>query len=277
MALPGMPPKAERKPVYMGLAAAVLPAMGSMSKLHIRGHEHIPARGAFVLSPNHYSEIDPLVMAVAIWKSGRVPRFMAKASLFTIPVLGRILRAAGQIPVERSGRGMVNGAPMDAARTLVRDELGVIIYPEGSLTRDPELWPMRGKTGAVRMALEAGVPLIPAAHWGTQHLMPRYGKRIHPFPRKHIQILFGPPVDLADFAGRSDQQSMNAATDRVMAAIAGLLGELRGETPPAQRHDPGAHGQAETGRFDGGRAPGTQRRDVGGSPGEGDTRKPTDG
>jgi 1-acyl-sn-glycerol-3-phosphate acyltransferase len=228
----------------------VLPAMAAMTKLHIRGHEHLPAKGAFVLSPNHYSEIDPIVMAVAVWKAGRVPRFMAKASLFRLPIVGRILRAAGQIPVERSGR-QSGGAPMEAARMLVRDELGVIIYPEGSLTRDPDLWPMRGKTGAVRMALEAGVPLIPAAHWGTQHLMPRYGKGIRPFPRKHVQILFGPPVDLSEFAGKTDQRSMTAATDKVMAAIAGLLGELRGEQPPAARHDPTQHGQTETGRFDG--------------------------
>jgi 1-acyl-sn-glycerol-3-phosphate acyltransferase len=251
MGLPGKPPKGERKPVYTGLAAAIIPPLTAMAKLHIRGHEHIPATGAFVLSPNHYSEIDPIVMAVAIWKSGRVPRFMAKASLFKVPVVGRILTAAGQIPVERAGRATVGGAPMEAARTLVREELGVIIYPEGSLTRDPELWPMRGKTGAVRMALEAGVPLIPAAHWGTQHLMPRYGKGIRPFPRKHIQILFGPPLDLSEFEGRTNQRSMTAATERLMAAIAELLGELRGETPPAQRHDPGQHGQTETGRFDG--------------------------
>ncbi|WP_306232089.1 lysophospholipid acyltransferase family protein [Agrococcus beijingensis] len=249
MALPGHPPKSERKPIYLGLAATVIPAMAAMSKLHIRGHEHVPEHGAFVLSPNHYSEIDPIVMAVAIWKSGRVPRFMAKASLFEIPIVGALLRAAGQIPVERAGRSS-HGEPMAAARTLVQDELGVIIYPEGSLTRDPDLWPMRGKTGAVRMALEAGVPLIPAAHWGTQHLMPRYGKGLHPFPRKHIQILFGPPVDLSEFAGRTDQAAMNAATEKVMVAIAGLLGELRGEQPPAKRFDPAEHGVAETGRFE---------------------------
>lgn len=257
MALPGHPPKSERKPIYLGLAATVIPAMAAMSKLHIRGHEHVPERGAFVLSPNHYSEIDPVVMAVAIWKAGRVPRFMAKASLFRIPIVGPLLRAAGQIPVERAGRSS-HGEPLEAARTLVRDELGVIIYPEGSLTRDPDLWPMRGKTGAVRMALEAGVPLIPAAHWGTQHLMPRYGKGLHPFPRKHIEILFGPPVDLSEFAGRTDQGAMNAATDKVMAAIAGLLGELRGEEPPAKRFDPAEHGVAETGRFaPGATTPGT--------------------
>jgi len=251
MALPGKPPSAERVPVYRGLAALVLPAVAGMAKLDIRGHEHVPAKGAFVLSPNHYSEIDPIIMAVAIYKAGRIPRFMAKASLFKIPVVGRILAAAGQIPVERAGRA-AQGAPMEAARQVVRDELGVIIYPEGSLTRDPGLWPMRGKTGAVRMALEAGVPLIPAAHWGTQHLMPRYGKTIHPFPRKRIEILFGPPIDLSDFAGRTDQAAMNEATDRLMAAIAALLGELRGEMPPAERWNPSAAGQSEIGRFDDG-------------------------
>lgn len=251
MALPGIPPKSERSPVYLGLAAVILPAIAAMAKLRIRGHEHVPTRGAFVLSPNHYSEIDPLIVAIAVWKAGRVPRFLAKASLFEIPIVGRILRAAGQIPVERAGRSSL-GEPLQAARTLVRDELGVIIYPEGSLTREPDLWPMRGKTGAVRMALEAGVPLIPAAHWGTQHLLPRYGKRLRPIPRKRIDILFGPPVDLGDFAGRTDPAAMSAATDRVMAAIAGLLGELRGEQPPAVRYDPSQYGQTEIGRFEAG-------------------------
>ena len=250
MTLPGIPPREERSTLYMSLAALILPAVSGMASLRITGHEHVPRTGAFVISPNHYSEIDPVIMAVAIWRAGRVPRFMAKASLFRIPVIGAILRAAGQIPVERAGGGRESD-PMEAARRVVEDDLGVIIYPEGSLTRDPDLWPMRGKTGAVRMALEAGVPLIPAAHWGTQHLMPRYGKRIHPFPRKAIDIRFGAPVDLSEFAGRTDQAAMAAATDRVMAAIAGLLGELRGEQPPAERWDPRTRGQAETGRFDG--------------------------
>lgn len=275
MTLPGHPPKPERKPIFVGLAAAIVPALAAMAKLHIRGHEHIPAKGAFVLSPNHYSEIDPVVMAVAIWKAGRVPRFMAKASLFRIPVVGRILTAAGQISVERSGRPSSQSEPMEAARTLVREQLGVVIYPEGSLTRDPDLWPMRGKTGAVRMALEAGVPLIPAAHWGTQHLMPRYGKGIRPVPRKHIQILFGPPVDLSEFAGRTDQRSMNLATERVMDAIAGLLGELRDEVPPAQRYNPSAHGQAATGRFRDGRATGRATEGQG-APDAGDAQEPQD-
>ncbi|MGM1029394.1 MAG: lysophospholipid acyltransferase family protein [Actinomycetota bacterium] len=251
MGLPGRPPRSEHQAVHWGLAAVVVPAVSGMAKLVIRGQEHLPARGAFVLSPNHYSEIDPVVMAVAIYRAGRMPRFMAKASLFKNPIVGRILRASGQIPVERAGR-TAQGASLEAARQVVRDELGVIVYPEGSLTREPNLWPMRGKTGAVRMALEAGIPLIPAAHWGTQHLMPRYGKAIHPFPRKRIEVLFGAPIDLSDFAGRNDQAAMTEATDRLMAAIAGLLGELRGETPPAERWNPASAGQSEIGRFEDG-------------------------
>lgn len=251
MALPGRPPRSEHQVIHRGLAAVVVPAVTAMARLSIRGYEHLPAKGAFVLSPNHYSEIDPVIMAVAIYRAGRMPRFMAKASLFRIPIVGRILTASGQIPVERAGRA-AQGSSLEAARQVVRDELGVIVYPEGSLTREPNLWPMRGKTGAVRMALEAGVPLIPAAHWGTQHLMPRYGKAIHPFPRKRIEVLFGPPVDLSDFVGRSDQAAMTEATDRLMAAIAGLLGQLRGETPPAERWNPSSAGQSEIGRFEDG-------------------------
>lgn len=248
MAGPGRPPRSEVNPAFRFLSWIVVPLIGGMAKLTIRGQEHVPRHGSFVLSPNHYSEIDPLITAVAVWKSGRVPRYMAKAGLWKYPIVKQFLNGTGQIPVERAGRS-AHGAPMDAARLLVQKDLGVIIYPEGSLTRDPNLWPMRGKTGAVRMALEAGVPLIPAAHWGTQELMPRY-KGLRPFPRKHIDVIFGPPVDLSEFVGKKDQKSLQEATDKVMDAIAGLLGELRGETPPATRWNPTEHGQTETGRFE---------------------------
>lgn len=251
MALPGHPPKPERKPVFVGLAAAIVPALAAMAKLHIRGHEHIPAKGAFVLSPNHYSEIDPVVMAVAIWKAGRVPRFMAKASLFRVPVVGRILKAAGQISVERSGRPSSQSEPMEAARTLVREQLGVVIYPEGSLTRDPDLWPMRGKTGAVRLALAGDLPVIPMATWGVQRILPRYGKLSLWPPRKRVRVAVGPAVDLDAFrGGPRTNTNLTAATDVVMADIAGLLSDLRTEPAPAARWDPAIHGQKETGRLE---------------------------
>lgn len=209
----------------------------------------LPSTGPFILSPNHYSEIDPIAMGVATWRLGRQPRFMAKASLFRIPVFGWLLRASGQIPVERAGSTSAEN-PMGAASILIEKGRGVIVYPEGSLTRDPDLWPMRGKSGAVRLALESGIPLYPAAHWGTQNLMPRYAKKIHPFPRKTIHVAVGDPLDLSEYKGKAiDQRVVTEATAKLMDAIAALLGELRGEKPPTERWNPSKHEQSETGRF----------------------------
>ena len=246
-----MPRRSERTPAFRALAGVVVPPLSLMADIRLHHAERVPQSGAFVLAPNHMSEIDPLVTAVALWKAGRVPRFMAKESLFRVPGLGAIMRGTGQIPVDRGG--IVRGAdPMAAARALVEQRLAVIIYPEGTLTRDPELWPMRGKSGAVRMALQADVPLIPVAHWGAQRLMPRYGRGIRPIPRKRIDVVFGEPVDLSAYrGGPMDQATLLRATDAVMQSITGMLEELRGESAPAERWDPARHGQDETGRIDG--------------------------
>lgn len=248
-------PSAEkRRPtVFWVLAALILPLWSLMVRYRFTPESRLPKTGPFILAPNHYSEIDPIAMGAAVWHLGRLPRFMAKASLFKIPVFGRLLSASGQIPVERegavrSGDGRRN--PMGAAGQLIARESGVIVYPEGSLTRDPDLWPMRGKSGAVRLALESGIPLIPVAHWGTQRLMPRYAKRIHPFPRKTIHVAVGEPIDLSRFTGRAlDQKTISEATNVLMDAITALLAGLRDEKPPAERWDPSKHQQSETGRF----------------------------
>ncbi len=232
------------------VAAILIPILELMASWHVHDGHKVPRHGAFVLAPNHFSEIDPLITGYAMWKQGRVPRFLAKASLFRSRLLGGLLRATGQIPVERAGVGRASD-PLAAANELVRRDLAVIIYPEGSLTRDPDLWPMRGKTGAVRMALQAGVPIIPAAHWGTQHIMARYSKKISFFPRKRVDVKFGDPVDLSEFAGRPlDSATLTAATSVVMDAVTALLEDLRGESAPEERWDPAKHNQKETGRFD---------------------------
>ena len=175
---------------------------------------------------------------------------MAKESLFRVPVLGAALRATGMVPVARASTAASAKESLAAAEDIAEDGRGVIVYPEGTLTRDPDLWPMRGKSGAVRLALETGIPLIPAAHWGTQKLMPRYGKGIHPIPRKTIEVAVGEPLDLSKFAGRDiDQKTVNEATVMLMTEITRLLADLRGEKPPAELWDPSKHQQSETGRF----------------------------
>lgn len=241
-----------RPSAFWLLAALILPLWSLMVRYRFTRDSALPKDGPFILAPNHYSEIDPVAMGAAVWHLGRVPRFMAKASLFKIPVVGWLLRASGQIPVEREGgsRAANSGNPMGAANQLIEKRAGVIVYPEGTLTRDPELWPMRGKSGAVRLALESGIPLIPVAHWGTQKLMPRYGKSIHPIPRKTIEIAVGEPLDLSRFEGKPlDQKVVSEATQLLMDEITALLAGLRGEEPPAERWDPTKHQQSETGRF----------------------------
>jgi 1-acyl-sn-glycerol-3-phosphate acyltransferase len=241
--------RSEKTPIFRVLAGILLPFMYSIARFQVEDGDKLPKSGAFVLSPNHYSEIDPVVVGVFVWRLGRAPRYLAKASLFGVPIVGWFLRKSGQVPVQRAGA--VRGSdPLAAANKIVTEGHAVIIYPEGSLTRDPELWPMRGKTGAVRMALEAGIPLIPMAHWGTQLVMPRYGKRISLFPRKTIRAKIGDPVDLSAFAGRKiDNAVLTEATALLMKAIAGLLSELRDEPAPATLWDPSQHNQSEIGRF----------------------------
>lgn len=240
-----------RPSVFWPLAALIVPVLALIVRVDIRDGHKLPREGAFVLAPNHMSEFDPLVIARAVWGMGRAPRFMAKESLFRVPVLGAVLRATGMIPVARASSASAAKQTIEHAEALVSQGRGVIVYPEGSLTRDPDLWPMRGKTGAVRLALEGGIPLIPVAHWGSQRILPRYGKFSLWPPRKRVTVLVGDPLDLSAYVGHGkEMNALIAATDHLMAEIARLEGILRGQEPPAARWDPSAHGQAETGRLD---------------------------
>lgn len=240
-----------RPSIFWPLAAIVVPLLSLLFKLEIEDGEKLPRDGAYVLAPNHMSEIDPLVVALAVWRLGRAPRFMAKESLFRVPVLGWVLRVTGMVPVARATSAAAARATLEASETLVRHGRGVIVYPEGSLTREPDLWPMRGKTGAVRLALAGGIPVIPMAHWGSQQVLPRYGKlKLWPL-RRRVRVIVGDPVDLSAYADKATSQSaLVEATDAVMADVSELLSQLRGEPAPAERWNPADHGQKETGRLE---------------------------
>ena len=129
------------------------------------GMEHIPPTGGVIIVPNHVSHFDPLVVAHYIYDAGRWPRFLAKASLLQVPVLGSFLRKVQQIPVERGSVEAVKS--LDALVDALHEGGAVVIYPEGTTTREPDLWPMRGKTGAARLALVTGAPVVPMANWGA--------------------------------------------------------------------------------------------------------------
>ncbi len=240
-----------RPSVFWLLNFPIAPAIGYLAKIEISGEEHLPETGPFVLTPNHYSEIDPLVIALAVWRLGRAPRFFAKESLFRIPLLGPAMRKAGMIPIARTSSSSAAKETLDTARKLIETGSGVVVYPEGTLTRDPDLWPMRGKTGAARLALAGDLPLIPVAQWGAQEIMPRYGKlRLWP-PRKRVRVVFGAPLDLSGSRELAQQSTEQArVTGVLMDELTHLVEGLRGETAPAERWNPAQHGQKETGRLE---------------------------
>lgn len=201
-----------------------------MARVRVHGGENIPRSGPVIIVANHMTEIDPVIVGLAMYRQRRSPRFLAKKALFEVPVFGKLLTLAGQIPVEREAGG--GGAMAAAAEKL--DEGGLIIfYPEATLTRDPDLWPMIGKTGAARIAFDSGATIIPVAHWGTQNLLGRYEKKLHWWlPRTPIDVQIGEPLDLGDAkVGVHDPRTLDAATTSIMLSITAELEKLRGPKP----------------------------------------------
>ncbi|WP_433160191.1 lysophospholipid acyltransferase family protein [Kribbella sp. CA-247076] len=228
-----------RRGFWFGLVVAIVkPFMLVFTKPDFTGRENMPRSGGVVFAPNHISHFDPLVLGFYIWECRRIARFLGKASVFKIPVAGRIISSAGQIPVYRESTQAAD-AFRDAVAAVERGEC-VGVYPEGTITRDPQLWPMTGKTGAARIALMTGCPVVPIANWGAHQVIESYsGKlRIGLLPRKRIQVRAGKPVDLSAFQGKPiTNQLLHEATEVIMRAIADTLGELRAETPPKQLFD----------------------------------------
>ena len=236
-----MPKPRDLNPAYRFVAAVVRPVVRRVTKQDWAGHEHFPREGGFVLCPNHISYVDVFAFAHFAFDGGREPYLLGKESVFRIPGVGRLFEKAGMIPVHRES-GQAAGA-FRAAIEAVRAGKCVAIYPEGTLTRDPDLWPMTGKTGAARVALETRCPVIPVAQWGPQEIIGRYQKKMRLFPRKVMHVRAGPPVDLTDlYEVPMSAPVLREATERIMAAITRELEVLRGEKAPETRFDSRQHG-----------------------------------
>lgn len=222
---------------YHAVIGTVRPMLIGITRREWSGGEHLPQDGGFIVAANHYSEIDPLTMAHFLVDHGHPPFFLAKSTLFDVPGLGHALRHLQQVPVHRSTSKA--GDALEAAREALAEGKVIGITPEGTLTRDPDLWPMKAKSGVGRLALTSRAPVIPLAQWGAQELLGRYARRPgNPLKRPVQQVRVGPPVDLSDLYDRpNDPRAHAEATRRVMAAITGLLAEIRGEEPPAVPYD----------------------------------------
>ena len=199
-------------PLYRIIGTLSIPVVKGLYRLRVRGLEHVP-EGGFVLAANHTSNFDPWPLGIPLLPQRQL-RFMAKAELFN-PVLAPILRAGGAFKVRR-GEGDFEA--MRTAVELVREGEIVVMFPEGTRQRKGlvKKHQARPHTGAARIALTGGVPLVPAAIGGTDRLL-----RLGP-----LRVAYGPPLDLSDLEGQEAKAAAKVATERLMAKIDELRATL---------------------------------------------------
>jgi 1-acyl-sn-glycerol-3-phosphate acyltransferase len=196
------------------------------------GQENIPASGPAILVINHISHADPFVTGIFVFDRPRTLRFLGKASVFEIPLAGTILRNIHQIPVYRHTANARKA--LDAAVAALGEGHAVVLYPEGTVTKDPDLWPMQGKTGAARLALLTGAPVIPIVNWGAQRIHDPLTGRWRPRLRTPVTVSAGPPIDLGAFTGASasSPEVLHEITDIIMRRLRSDLAVIRGEPAP---------------------------------------------
>jgi 1-acyl-sn-glycerol-3-phosphate acyltransferase len=199
--------------VYLVVGALSWPVLRGLFRLRARGVEHLPREGGYVLAANHWSNFDPWPLGVPLFPR-RYLRFMAKSELFWFP-LGAFITAGGAFPVRR---GQQDLEAIDTAVLLCREGHVVVMFPEGTRRAKGmrKKYEARPRSGAARIALRAGVPLVPAAVAGTDRL-----SRL-----ARLRVAYGPPLDLADLEGHDERDAAATATDRLMTAIAELEGGL---------------------------------------------------
>ena len=195
-------------PFYWLAGLVSWPVVRLLFRERTTGLEHIPEQG-FVLAPNHVSNFDPWPLGMPLWPRRQL-HWMAKVELFR-PVLGRIITWGGGFPVRRGER---DDSAIETAVGRVRAGEVVVIFPEGTRQRKGivKRHQSRAHTGAARVAMRAGAPLVPAAIGGTDRLL-----RLGP-----LRVAYGPPVDLSGLNGVDERDAAREATDRLMADIAKL-------------------------------------------------------
>jgi 1-acyl-sn-glycerol-3-phosphate acyltransferase len=221
--------EAQLEPWYRAMVAVFRPPFELWFNWRFEGLERVPAEGPAIVAGNHLSYVDPFAHAFFVVKAGRRPRFLAKQELFDHKLVGAALRGARQIPVTR---GTGDRTPLDHATAALEAGEVVVIYPEGtSTTTDAEFAPGRGKTGAVRLSLRTGVPILPVATWGGQYVWRASGRQNLAFGRP-IWVHAGAPFDPAERSPDvEDPAAVRALTDDLMVELGRLTQNLRARYP----------------------------------------------
>ena len=223
--------------VYRAVLAFTRAVVPLVSVRHWRGQEIIPKSGGALVVSNHLSNFDALALGEYLIYSGRWPRFLGKSDIFHIPVLGWIGRQCRQIPVYRN-TDRAKDALIDAEQALDAGDL-VAVFPEGTITADPDGWPMTARLGAAHLALTTGVPLIPVAQSGTNLVLGQKKLEFHRLfgKRKDVYIEAGDPIDLSPWAGRTDKEAQREVTELILDTLTAMVSEIRGIPAPEGRYD----------------------------------------
>jgi len=233
-------PVHERGNAWIGVCeVALFPLTRLLGRRRFAGAEHLQVPGPVLVVANHISHLDPVYDTVFIRSSGRLPHVMAKASLWKLPVVGRVMAGTEQIPVERGGGA--GQASLQAATAALAAGQVVLIYPEGTVTKDPDHWPMRPRPGVAALALSGDFPVIPVAHWGSHEVYRSYGsgRRFAPLPRKDVHVVAGEPIDLSAWRGKPvDNRAIRDVSYLIMGRIRDMVAELRAEQPPTAFFNP---------------------------------------
>jgi 1-acyl-sn-glycerol-3-phosphate acyltransferase len=245
--------------LYPVARAVLTPVFRTAWHIHVDGLDNVPAAGPAIICPNHTSVIDSFLLPATL---PRRITFVGKAEYLDSWKTRHLFPALGMIPIDRAGGDASKRALDAAAGVLERGEL-FGIYPEGTRSRDGRLH--KGHTGAARLALRTGAPLVPVAIVGTRAIQPP-GARV-PRPFKHCDIRVGRPIDCRRYAGRSDDRLvLRQLTDELMFEIRALSGQDYVDEYATRRPDalpsqptavvPGGEGAGHGGDGDGGAAPG---------------------
>ena len=218
----------KREPWFVLAHRILRPAIAAWFNWRFEGLEHIPREGPVLVACNHTSYFDPLAHGYMLVRAGRRPRFLAKSELYRNPFLRPVLQGAGQIPVER---GSGSAAPVEAATRALAEGQAVLIYPESTVTRNPDFTPMAGKTGVARLTLRTSVPVVPVAVWGAHVVWkPGVPKRFS-FGRP-IWVAAGAPMDFSEHEDSADDPAvLRSVTDAVMDELTRLVNDLRSRYP----------------------------------------------
>lgn len=226
--------------VYRLLVRVVRVFAPLLTKRHWSRQDVIPSQGGVLLVANHISNYDVLVLGEFLIWSGRWPHFLGKSEIFKTPVLGWVARQCEQIPVLRNTTDAKQS--LIYARTALEEGKMVAVYPEGTITKDPDGWPMSARRGAAQLALSTGVPVVPVGQIGAEEVLggPKIAwNKLFSLRRRPVYVLGGDPVDLDRFRTGEDPtpEMLDLATSAIMDAIVALVEQLRMDTAPEGRWD----------------------------------------